>query len=497
MFISKNLGDAGRAARWRRGASLAAAAAALLLNHHAARAAEDAGDAPPENHAQDAHQHGGHEHDDHALSVRFGPFTLTPMISADSVLYTDSEGGDGDGYYSNALGIFNVHSHEGGGGHDHGHSHNLEQGFNFRGVELGLGLQIDDLARGRLLMHGAEDHAEIEEAWLATHGLPFGFEVKGGRFRSAFTTENERHAHDWDFVAAPLAYRMLLDGELIGDGAQVSWSRKIAPRVSLHLGAELFDTDNEAIAGRIEAEDIAAIESHAASLMDPESATWNSDPAWPDVWTVFGRASVDLAPRHQLTLGAALIDSRLHQELHEYHPGVNEANHGLEGTTRTATLSAGYQRRSGAPEGDGDFRLYGEYFYQEKPIRLTYHELQPALVGQPRDLEVDGYYVAALYGVAPGWTLGARYDSAGALHQASRAAATLGPTHISVFDELWRVTGNVTWDVNQHHRLRLEASHGEVQTPIDTDGDGRDEAVDKAVSAVMLQYVLKFGGHSH
>ncbi len=72
---------------------------------------------------------------------------------------------------------------------------------------------------------------------LEPKSLPWGFQVKGGKFRSSFGRLNVQHEHVWDFADAPLVNRAFFgeDG-LVEKGVQINW---LAPTpFYLLLGAE-------------------------------------------------------------------------------------------------------------------------------------------------------------------------------------------------------------------------------------------------------------------
>ena len=87
----------------------------------------------------------------------------------------------------------------------------------------------------------------VEEAYILSKDLPYGFTLKGGRFLSGVGYINERHAHDWLFSDAPLPYRAFLNNQYGDDGLQVRW---LAPTDQfLEFGAEVFRGDSYPAAG--------------------------------------------------------------------------------------------------------------------------------------------------------------------------------------------------------------------------------------------------------
>lgn len=69
-----------------------------------------------------------------------------------------------------------------------------------------------------------EYEAELEEAFLTTLSLPFGLQVKAGKFRSNFGRINPVHPHALDYIDYPRMYVNYLGGEGLSDkGAALNW----------------------------------------------------------------------------------------------------------------------------------------------------------------------------------------------------------------------------------------------------------------------------------
>lgn len=118
-----------------------------------------------------------------------------------------------------------------------------ERGFTLGESELALDANIDHRVHGTLIF-AIDDSGEVsvEEAFIQTTSLPGGFTLKGGKFFSGIGYLNENHAHNWDFIDAPLPYRAFLANQLGDAGLQLRW---IAPTdFYLEAGAEILRGDN-------------------------------------------------------------------------------------------------------------------------------------------------------------------------------------------------------------------------------------------------------------
>ena len=112
-------------------------------------------------------------------------------------------------------------------------------GFNLGESELGIYGNIDPYLFGSVVMaFSTEEGAAVEEAFIQTLALPFGFTVKAGRFFSGIGYLNHLHRHADDFFDAPLPYQAFLGGQFGDAGIQLTW---LAPAdLFLELGVEKF-----------------------------------------------------------------------------------------------------------------------------------------------------------------------------------------------------------------------------------------------------------------
>jgi len=388
-----------------------------------------------------------------------------------------------------SLGIYNVHGsheheHEGEGSHSHSHGGDFDTGLNLNNSEVTFGVLAPGWLDGRMNLAMTSDGLELEEAWLRTQFLPGGLQLKAGKMLSDIGYLNNKHPHAWDFVNQALPYQMLFAGGLSGSGAQLNW---VAPTpFHLRFGVEALTGGNEGLAANI-----GPTENDETG--DP--ILFESKGNWPNVWTAFAKIGGEIAPNHEVLGGLSWVHSDLHQELHEYHPGINDATHGLQGETSMFGLDMLYRYDAPGEGGVGDFSLLGEYWLQNKDMNLVYHELKPKLIGQPRDLTVDSAYIQAMYGIFPRWQIGARIESAGMTHEASRAGSTFGPTNISTFDNLDRISAVVTWNISHNQLLRFQVSNVSGSFPQEIPGMEKEQAVNKNYNEFFLQYQINFGTH--
>lgn len=399
------------------------------------------------------------------VQAQDSPLPLNPKLSVivDGVYYDDSLDGHGDAMLGETAGIFAAHGHEDEGEDDHGgHEHGLEQGFNLRHTEVVLSGSVDGMVDARLnVAISDEGDVELEEAFVASTGLPAGLRIKAGKFYSGIGYTNDKHPHAWDFVDQNLAYRTLLGYHGLSDtGLQLTW----LPAWDHYtlFGIEAFQGDNNERLGT-EAE-------HAHELPDRDKA--------PRLWTAFAKWSPDLGHDHAVQLGASAAFFRSHQEMH-HHGEPDE--HGLDGDARLVGVDAVYKYDSGRAYGQGDWRVSGEYLWVDKNLEVAHHESNPGVIGEARDFSEDGLYVQATYGIAPRWEVGLRYDAVGFTNEKRGPR----PAVNADYDESERWTAAATWHISETRRIRAQVA--QVSGAV---GDHRED-----YTQFYLQYQMSLGAH--
>jgi hypothetical protein len=140
-------------------------------------------------------------------------------------------------------GFSHNHSHE-------GHVHTvLKNGFNVSYGELALYSAVDPYFDLFTTFHLSEHSFEIEEVYIRTQKLPYGIQLKLGKFLSGFGRLNAQHAHFWSFFENPLIYRGIFgDHGYLEKGVQINW---VAPTdLYILFGFEAFAGENENCFGR-------------------------------------------------------------------------------------------------------------------------------------------------------------------------------------------------------------------------------------------------------
>ncbi|CRI65753.1 Phosphate-selective porin O and P [Thiocapsa sp. KS1] len=407
---------------------------------------------------------------------------FNPQISAflDGNYYHDGIDGEGATLvglaYQPSRGADHGHDHEEDGGHVHGLT---ENGFNFREAEIAFSATVDPYFDASLFLAiDGDGTVELEEGYFQTRSLPAGLRVKGGKFLSDFGYINRQHPHQWDFVDQNLPYLNLLGPHGLQDtGLQLTWLPKL-PVYTL-LGVEGLQGNQEIFGATLGDDDQAALE-----LGDTDDG--------PRLWTAFAKVAPEIGINHALQLGLSYADNNQHQEVQEHthaHDGDLDDAHdddhaieihrnGLAGDAQLWGVDLVYKYDGGGAYGHKSFKLQSEYLRSIKDMRIT-SSAHPEVVGSRRTFTTDGLYAQAIYGFAPKWTAGLRYDVLGMTNEVSGSEnASFGSSDRWTFD--------VTWNLSEFSRLRAQYAHNDIlQAP------GERERFD----AFYLQFLVSMGSH--
>lgn len=404
---------------------------------------------------------------------------FNPAISIilDGAYYNDNDDGKGGEKLEALDGIHNVHGHahdDEHGHEDHGHSHGgVERGFNLRSVEMAVSATVDPYLDAKAQIVFSEDSVEVEEAYFLTRGLPAGLQVKGGKFLSDIGYMNKQHMHEWDFSDTALPYKVLLGGHGLSDiGLQLSWVPELP--IYTRFGMELFQGRNEKMS--------ALVEEHHYEFEGQEYDTGlDEEKSSPRLWTLFAKFSPDLGYNHALQGGLFYVRSNQLQEMHgdeADEPG--DSTHALQGESWLAGTDWVYKYDSTGAYGQGDLQVQAEYLYQVKDLDVAYHASRPAAVGQMRKFSQDGLYLQAVYGFAPRWQAGARYEVVGLTNKQAGPTGTLREWDSS---DRWGL--NLTFRPTEYSMLRAQFTRGNFSVL----GD------EETINQFWLQYQVSLGVH--
>jgi hypothetical protein len=102
------------------------------------------------------------------------------------------------------------------------------RGINFNYLELAFNAAVDPYFDFFGVVTVEPGGATVEEAYVDTRHLRFGFQLRIGKFLSAFGRLNGMHKHFWDFYDQPLVYEAFMGSEgFKNPGLRVSWTAPV------------------------------------------------------------------------------------------------------------------------------------------------------------------------------------------------------------------------------------------------------------------------------
>lgn len=406
---------------------------------------------------------------------------FNPQMSVilDGVYYADSRRSEGNELLEHIDGINHGHDHEG-----HGHGE-LERGFNLRATEIAFSATVDPYFDANLMLTvDSGGGVEVEEAWFDTRSLPAGLKIRGGKFLSGIGYLNAQHPHTWDFVDQNLAYRTLL-GEhgLMDTGLQFTWLPRTGNVYTL-LGVEMLQGNEQVFASA--GEEAPSERADGLALAGTAAGALSGEKAGPRLFTAFAKFAPDLGDEHALQFGFWAARANQHQEVHDHsgeNPGVACGDpgglcvSGLEGKSWLWGTDWVYKYDAPGAYGQGDVKLTAEYLWERKDLRVAFSE--SGVLDAPRKFTQDGLYLAGIYGFAPNWQLGLRYDLTGLTNKVDRGTA------VTQWEKSDRWTLSLTRHFSEFSRLRLQASTADLWV----------EGAPEKVNQFFLQYQHSMGAH--
>lgn len=330
------------------------------------------------------------------------------------------------------------------------------RGFNLGESELVISANIDPYLFGNLkLALTPEGEVELEEAFIQTVALSYGFNVKAGRLFSGIGYLNAQHPHTWDFVDAPLAYQALLSGQYSDDGVQLKW---LAPT------ATFFEIGVEAMRGA----------GFPASERDKNGS---------GAATLFANFGGDAGASSSWLAGLSLLSaSPQGREVADIDLAAANVKNIFSGESKVWIVDAVWKYAPNGNRATGNFpvnfKLQAEYLQRDESGELTY-DVDGASSPAPFNARQSGWYVQGIYQFMPGWRVGLRGErlDSGTLdygaNSANLAQHNFNPAKNSVM---------VDYSPSEFSRIRLQLAQDR----------SRHDLTD---NQLFLQYLVSLGAH--
>ena len=351
-------------------------------------------------------------------------------------------------------------------GHHHGEDDahdglNANRGFNFNYGEMTLYSIVDPYFDLFAVLHVAPEHAGLEEAYITTRQLPYGFQIKAGKFLSSIGRLNEQHVHSWDFVDRPLVSRTIFGDEGLNEiGARITW---VAPTdLYLMLGAEILTGENESSFG-------------TTGFSDPNSAVNIDDNQQPGLFVGYARTAFDVDEAAFL-LGFSCAHGTT-------KVGQNFSTSDGEGSALDAltNILCGDLTIKYLIDPIRYISFQSEYLYRSTSGSFYFRDSSNAILTSGLDRHQAGFYSQLIAKLGLRWRIGVRYDLL------SVNNATVGTTK-SIFPEnLTRYSAMAEYNPTEFSRLRMQYNYDRSKYI--------HPMIHKPFSEIILQLNVAIGAH--
>ncbi|MCJ8348393.1 hypothetical protein [Moritella sp.] len=372
------------------------------------------------------------------VSLAIGSILVSPAFA--NTLSNPQIGVVLDGYYQN------------------GERNNSErgEGFGLGHTEISMSANIDDKFHGVLTTvleaHGDETELLLEEVFVETLAMPYGLNIRAGRFLSDFGYLNNQHVHTDSFVERPIAYRTFLGSHYYDDGL----------RVNLVLPTDMYvKLGFEALSGS----KMSAVE----------------DGAEVGVYTTTLKVGDDFSASSSWQFGLSYLrNDNGKTKSFEEHDHSDDSDHDHDHDHSHASAVTGSNLYGAdfvwkwAPDGNYKYRnltLSAEYMLLNNILDSKYKGAENA----PDNLAA--YYVSGVYRFTPSWSTGLRYGEA----ESYDGHAHGDHVHLTSLKDR-EFDAMLAWNSSHFGTVRAQYSRVENQSK-ETD------------NVFTLQYVMTFGAH--
>jgi hypothetical protein len=348
---------------------------------------------------------------------------------------------------------------------------NGEVGPGVRGLSLGeselaISANVDHVFRGTgIFSISPENEIEVEEAYIQTLALSYGFTIKAGRFFSGVGYLNQIHAHAWDFTDAPLANKVFLGNQLKDDGMQLKW---VAP-TDLY-----FDVGVEAGRG---------LKFPAGPDGGRNKNGAGSGNFFTHIGGDFGTGTAWQAGLSYLTTSP---QDRAYDDVDSTGTPVTNS---FTGGSKLWVLDGILKWAPNFNPTEQYFKLQGEYFRRRENGDLAFDTAAATAGGTQTGSYASaqsGWYLQGVYQFIPMWRVGYRYDRLNAgttsIGQVDSGALVAADFPILAPYNPTRQTVMVDWSPSEFSRVRLQYAKDK----------SRSDATD---NQVFLQYIVSLGAH--
>ena len=346
--------------------------------------------------------------------------------------------------------------------HDHDHDHGISEGFALREAEITMAGALDPYFDMMLMLAVSSHDIELEEGYITSRSLPAGFALKLGKFMSDTGYINKMHPHDWLFIDQPWMNEYLMGEEgLTETGVQLTWMPPTASYT--RLGVEILEGKTEGVANYVGEKNhtvVTILPKDPGTDDSPERNRWRADMGFEDVksprlYTGFLKWGPDIGFDHALQLGLWGGWGRAFQAEDAHSTGRLET---WEGESLLGGVDLVYKYNGQGVMGHRNLLLQGEYMYRQLDLEYKNRNFSDfstlEILDEKEQLwQQDGLYLQGVYGFAPRWNAGLRFDMLGLTNRSYDESESLDD------DPSMRYTGQVSFAPTEFSRFRLQAAY--------------------------------------
>lgn len=332
-----------------------------------------------------------------------------------------------------------------GGGHDP-----RKRGFTVQNVELSFLGAVDPYFTGEAHViffiepDSGESEFELEEAFLTTQALPWGFQLEGGQMFTEFGRLNPQHPHQWEWLDQPVVNTRFFGPDGIRNpGFRLGWLSPLPWYSELHGGMQ--NANGETMYSFLSEDELAEERPIAGRpFVDRDVHTFKEL-----LYLVRWDNGFDITDTLSSKMGLSFL----------YGPNST----GRHGFTRVYGADVVVKWRPLDNDHGWPFVIF-----QTEIMRRDYHadsffdEGDPADPGDDVDLDSEtfhdwGVYTQVLYGFRRKWAGGLRYGYSAA--EGSKADPQDDPFR----DTRHRISPLVVYQPTEFSRLRLQYNYDHAQ----------------------------------
>jgi hypothetical protein len=341
---------------------------------------------------------------------------------------------------------------------------NAHRGMNFNYGEMSLYSVVDPYFDLFAVIGLSPESAGLEEAYFTTRKLPYGFQLKAGKFLASFGRVNEQHEHYWDFANRPLIATALFGEDGLNEiGAQATW---VAPTsFYLVLGAEVLNGDNEQSFG-------------TSGFSDPNGHVAIGAAQGPNLFIGYIRSSFDMGDASILFgISNAIGVTRTDQGLSSTG-GTGEAVHAntdIAGGDLTVKYSLDAIRY---------LSFQSEYMYRVMNGAEYLRDSSNTVLSTNLDKHHSGFYAQIAAKINQLWRIGIRYDLL------MQNELSLGGANQSMPSNLPRYSAMIEYSPTEFSRFRLQFDRDKTKYVLIPGG-----LSPQPYTQIILQANLTIGAH--